>query len=121
MATADYEVELQIFEVVTRGGVRRVTWLVDQEQEWVSAATFPGAELERRDRGPGMVWLCKVLLRLPLGARLMRVESQPERSEPKDPLAYLWSARRSTDRRVQRSFFEVGDQGRLIRISGPDK
>jgi hypothetical protein len=116
MVIGDYEVELQISEVVVRGGVRRVTWLLDKEDEWISVTQLPGAELERKDRGPGMVWHCRVLVRLPRGARLMRVESQPQRSEPKDPLEYLWSARRSSEKRVQRSYFQVGDQGRLIRI-----
>ena len=116
MVEGDYEIELQISEIVVRGGVRRVTWLLDKEDEWISVTQLPGAELERGDRGPGMVWLCRVRLRLPRGARLMRVESQPQRSEPKDPLTYFWSARASTEKRVQRSYFQIGDQGRLIRI-----
>jgi hypothetical protein len=121
MVKGDYEVELQISEVVTRGGVRRVTWLLDKEDEWISVAKLPGVELERGDRGPGMVWLCRVRLQLPLGARLMRVESQPQRGEPKDPLAYFWSARSSAQKRVDRSYFQVGDQGRLIRIHKPEQ
>jgi hypothetical protein len=118
-AITGFEIELQIFEAVTRGGVRRVTWHVSEQDEWVSVAATPGAQLDYQDRGPGMVWRRQVRLRLPVGAELMRVESEPARDAPKDPLAYLWGARRGTERRVRRSYFRVGEQGKLLKL--PDR
>lgn len=110
-----YEIELDTFEIVVRGGVRRVTWRVADGDDWLSAPDFPGAAVENRDRAPGMVWLRRVIIRLPVGARLMRVESAPERALAKDPLAYLWGAPRSREWRVKRSYFIVSDHGQLTR------
>jgi hypothetical protein len=118
-AETGFEIELHIFEAVTRGGVRRVTWHVSEQDDWVSVTATPGALVENRDRGPGVVWRTQVRLRLPLGAELMRVESEPARDAPKDPMAYLWGARRGAERRVKRSYFQVGEQGKLLKL--PDR
>ncbi len=110
-------VELEISESVTRGGVRRVTWHVASEDDWVSVTTLPGAELRAPDSVPGVIWRKQVIVELELGARLMRVESEPERAPPKDPMAYLWQAQGGARRKVKRSYFRVGRAGRLERVS----
>lgn len=111
-----FEVELEIFEAVVRGGVRRVTWHVEQEDDWISATAYPGAQMNRQDNSPGTVWRTRVLVQLPLGAKLMRVESEPERQKSQDPLAYFWSAPRVHPRLVRRSYFRVDSGGRLARL-----
>jgi hypothetical protein len=113
------EVELEIFETVVRGGVRRVTWHVENEDDWISATVSPGAQVDRQDNSPGTVWRTRVLVRLPLGAKLMRVESEPDRQKSEDPLAYFWSAPRVHPRLVKRSYFQVADRGRLLRLPQP--
>lgn len=110
-------VELEISESVTRGGVRRVTWHVASEDSWVSVTELPGAELRAPASARGVIWRKQVIVELPLGARLMRVESEPERAPPKDPMAYLWQTRGGVRRKVNRSYFRVGRAGRLERVS----
>lgn len=114
---SSHEIELNIVETVTRGGVRRITWHVKQGDAWVSAATFPGVRLDNEFGGPGVIWQRQLLLSLPAGAELMRVESSPENSPTKDPIDYLWSARRGVDRSVHRSYFRVNAQGKLQRLT----
>jgi hypothetical protein len=114
-----FEVELEIFEAVTRGGVRRVTWHVSDDDEWISATAWPDAQVNRQDNSPGTVWRSRVLVQLPLGTELMRVESEPDPQRSKDPLAYFWSAPRVHPRLVRRSYFRVDDGGRLFRLPQP--
>lgn len=111
-----YSLELEILEAVTRGGMRRVTWHWANEDEWVSVTQLPGAELEARPNGPGVVWRKQVKVRLEHGARLMRVESLPDRAPPKDPMDYLWQGRRGVARQVKRDYFKVTDGGKLVRL-----
>src|SRR3954467_6286318 len=105
---ADHEIQLEVFEATTQGGVRRVSWHVAQGERWLSAANYPGARFDLTDRGRGVVWQRRVLLCLPAGTRLMRVESLPDRAVQSDPLAYLWKRGDGTRQRVQRSYFRVG-------------
>lgn len=109
------EVELEIFETVVRGGVRRVTWHVENLDDWISVTAWPGAQVNRQDNSPGTVWRSRVLVRLPLGTKLMRVESEPDRQKSEDPLAYFWSAPRVHRRLVKRSYFQLDASGRLLR------
>jgi hypothetical protein len=114
-----FEVELEIFEAVMRGGVRRVTWHVAEDDDWISATACPGAQVNKQDSSPGTVWRCRVVVQLPLGAELMRVESEPDRQKSEDPLAYFWSAPRVHRRLVRRSYFRVESGGRLLRLPQP--
>jgi hypothetical protein len=115
-------VELEISESVTRGGVRRITWHVESDDDWISVTQLPGAELRDPASTAGVVWRRHVLVELAPGTRLMRVESEPERAPPpKDPMAYLWQMRGGVRRKVKRSYFRVGHQGRLVRVSEPTK
>jgi hypothetical protein len=115
---ADHEIQLEVFEAIAEGGVRRVSWHVAQGEGWLSAARYPGARVDLADRSRGVVWQRRVLLCLPAGTRLMRVESLPDRSAQRDPLTYLWKRSTGTQQRVQRSYFRVGDAGRLLRATG---
>lgn len=113
---SDIEVELESFEAVVPGGVRRVTWLVLQDEKWTLVSDSPDARIEQREGGAGMIWLRRVVLRLPLGARLKRVESLPRRETPRDPLAYLLSPTKGGDRETRRSYFVLARGGKLERI-----
>jgi hypothetical protein len=111
----DHEIALEMFEAVVQGGTRRVSWHVAQGTRWLAAASYPGARVDLGDRSRGVVWLRRVVLSLPTGAKLMRVESQPGGTVQSDPLAYLWKAGRSAPQKVQRSYFSVGPRGSLVR------
>jgi hypothetical protein len=111
-----YPIELETFESVVPGGVRRVSWLVQRDEGWVIAGEVPGAQVEQRDVGPSMVWLRTVTLALPPGSRLMRVESTPRRAAPRDPLAYLFGPAPNHPRQTRRSHFVVNAAGKLERV-----
>lgn len=115
--TKAYKIQVEAFEAIVPGGVRRVTWLVESDSEWRLASELPGANVEACDVGPGMVWLRRVTLELPPGARLARVESAPERAGSRDPLSYLFEAQPRRGRRTRRSQFIVGVAGKLERVA----
>lgn len=115
MTVTGHQIELQNLEAIADGGVRRVSWLVAADERWLAAASYPGARVEFAEGRPGVVWRRRVQLCLPTGARLMRVESRPQRGGPKDPLAYLWRAPKSSSEQVVRSYFRVGGAGQLER------
>jgi hypothetical protein len=115
--TTNVELELQTFEAVVPGGVRRVTWLVLQEGKWTMASEVPGARVEQRDAGRSVVWQRHVSLSLPVGSHLSRVESLPRRAPPRDPLAYLLAPKRDSTRETRRSYFLLGPGGKLERLS----
>lgn len=111
-----HSIQLEAFEAIVRGGVRRVTWLVENDGEWRLASELPGASVEARDAGPGMVWVRRVTLALPPGARLQRVESAPKPAAHRDPLAYLFERDQRSSRQTRRSQFVVGATGKLVRV-----
>jgi hypothetical protein len=111
-----YSIELESLESVVAGGVRRVTWLVERDSDWLIASDFPGAQVEQREGGAGVVWRRRVTLALPPGARLARVESAPKRAPPKDPLAYLFGPADGRNRQTRRSYFTVSASGKLERV-----
>ncbi|HTV18171.1 MAG TPA: hypothetical protein VMG12_05860 [Polyangiaceae bacterium] len=111
-----HAIEIEAFEAIVRGGVRRVTWLVENDGEWRMASEQPGASVEPLDAGPGMVWVRRVTLSLPPGARLLRVESAPKQAAPRDPLAYLFEPQQRNSRQTRRSQFVVGVSGKLVRV-----
>jgi hypothetical protein len=115
--TKVHTIEVEAFEAIVPGGVRRVTWLVESEGEWRLASELPGASVEARDAGPGTVWVRRVTLSLPPGARLARVESVPERAAPRDPLTYLFQPKQARGRQTRRSQFIVGVAGKLERVA----
>jgi hypothetical protein len=117
--TPSYHIELDAFESVVPGGVRRVTWLVLQEEEWLIASEFPGARVEQRDARPGTVWVRCVTLELPPGSLLVRIESEPSRTPPQDPLAYLFGSAAKKGRQSRRSYFVVKAGGKLERVPPP--
>jgi hypothetical protein len=110
-----FSFELESLEAVVPGGVRRVTWLIQRDQDWLLVSEFPGAEVEQREGGPGVVWRRSVKLELPPGSKLARVESAPRRAAAKDPLAYLFGPEGNRDRETRRSFFIVSPGGKLER------
>jgi hypothetical protein len=111
-----YSVELEAFESVVPGGVRRVTWLVQRDEDWLMASEVPGAQVEFHQGVPGMVWRRSVTLALAPGSRLARIESTPQRAASRDPLAYLFGAEEKRDRQTRRSYFIVKAGGKLERV-----
>ena len=114
-----HAIEVESFETVVAGGVRRVTWLVQNGDDWLLAGEWPGATVEQRDTGPRMVWLRRVTLALPPGARLVRIESEPHRAPDRDPMAYLFEPPRAHGRQSRRSYFVVTLRGKLQRVPPP--
>jgi hypothetical protein len=111
-----YSIELETFESVVPGGVRRVTWLIQRDERWLVASDVPGARVEQRDVGPKMVWLRTVTVALAPGSRLVRVDSTPRRAAPRDPLAYLFGPAPKRTRQTRRSHFVVNAAGTLERV-----
>lgn len=111
----DELVELVDTERVVPRGALRTTWFVRQGEGWTKAADWAGAELERRNSGPGTVWERAIRLSLPAGTEVMRVETRPRPEEPKDPLSYLERDTRAAPRATRRTVFRVERGGRLAR------
>jgi hypothetical protein len=107
------EIALSCFEVIAVRGVRRVAWYVAEQERWVPVASSSGARVENHDSCPGVVWRRQVFLNIAPGTKLMRIESQPDKGGPSDPLAYLWKQDRGAKQNVRRSYFRVGKAGRL--------
>jgi hypothetical protein len=114
-----HKIEVEAFETVVAGGVRRVTWLVQNGDDWLLASEWPGASVEQRDTGPRMVWLRRVTLELASGSRLVRIESEPNRAPARDPMAYLFEPPRAHGRQSRRSYFVVNAGGKLERVPPP--
>lgn len=109
-----YEIELDCFETIVAGGVRRVTWHVERGRDWASIADIGRRVEDRDERPPRVVWQRRFAVRVERGARLMRVESRPARQSLVDPIQYLLGPKRS-ERQVRRSYFVVGARGQLLR------
>jgi hypothetical protein len=108
-----HRIELECFEVITEGGVRRVSWQLETKDGWTQISELASAE-SNEDRAPRTVWRRRFVLELAGGSRLMRVESGPAADVRQDPMDYLLGARRSP-RRLQRSYFTVSERGQLLR------
>lgn len=117
---ATHELTLETFESVVPGGMRRVTWLVETDEDWTIIGELPHARVEHLDCGPGVVWRRRVVLSLPVGARLMRVESVPKRGPALDPLAYLLGPSARVGRETRRAQFVVAAGGALTRLPPPN-
>jgi len=116
MSATEFAIALEAFEAIVDGGVRRVSWHVADGEDWIAADQYPDAHVEMVERSPGVVWRRSMRLRLPVGTRLMRVESLPrERATKKDPMSYLWGSPRASAQQVQRRYFTVDRRGRLER------
>lgn len=101
-------VELVEEEVVRPGGTSTVNWLVRWNDGWLRAQTHPSARSERLERGSGIVWRTRVLLELPRGTALRRVENRPV-ANAKSALEHLTGGPRGAKRRtVERSYFVAG-------------
>jgi len=111
-------VELIDDERIVPYGAARTTWFVRRGVSWVKAAEWPGATTERRDSGPGTVWERAVLVPLPPGTELMRVETRPRKVAPVDPLSYLSRETRRPPRSTRRTRYRVEPGGRVRPVVG---
>lgn len=107
-------VEVVDEETIVERGTRRVVWFVKGNAGWAHAAGWPGASRRDRDAGPGTVWEREVVLELPLGTELMRVEVRPAARRDRDALDYLRAEVRDAPRQVRRTYYRAGARGRLI-------
>lgn len=112
-------VELVGGESVVDRGMAQVTWWVRRGKSWVNAAQWPGAVVEPLDAAAGTVWQSRVLLALPRGTVLLRVESRPGRQARRDPLAWLEHGTRGVPRKLSKSYFRVVRSGDLERVTPP--
>src|SRR5690349_3561803 len=106
-----HQIVLEMFEIVVRGGLRRVIWHVADGERWVVANGFPGARSENQASTPSVVWRRQIVLSLEPGTRLLRTDSWPDERRSEDPLAYLWRGERGAKRRVSKSQFRVSRAG----------
>jgi hypothetical protein len=109
-----HSIELECFEVITDGGVRKVSWQIEQKGTWVPIGELGGAVGTLHERAPGTVWRRRFVAEVAAGTRLMRVDSGPAPDVRRDPMDYLLGSRRSP-RRLVRSYFVVGERGKLVR------
>jgi hypothetical protein len=100
-------------ETVVPRGHRKVVWFVDDDERWRPVATHPSADVEEEEPAAATVWARRVLLRLPLGTNLMRVDSRPAEHPPRDVLEYLQRETRLAERQVLRTYYSVGWGGTL--------
>jgi hypothetical protein len=114
-----HEIVLEMFEIVVRGGLRRVTWHVADGKRWVVANGFPGARSENHASTPSVVWRRHIVLSLEPGTRLLRTESRPAERRSEDPLAYLWRGERGAKRSILKSQFQVSRAGALELVKPP--
>lgn len=105
-------ITLEDYEHVVPHGARQTTWFVRVRDAWVAARAAEGAHVENLEAGPGTVWRQCITLELAPGARLMRVETMPQKQR-KTPLEYLESRRAPLARAVRRREFQVGPNGEL--------
>ncbi len=95
-------------------GTAQINWFVRFNDAWVHASVWEGARQERLDASAGTVWQSRTELDLPVGARLMRVESRPSDYARESPLEYLTRGAPSKRRNVRRHYFTVGRSGQLL-------
>lgn len=108
-------------ERIVPRGTAQVNWFVRLNDAWVHVSTWPGAHSERLDAGAGTVWQSRTEIKVPRGARLMRVESRPSDYARESPLDYLTRGAPSKSRRVRRNYYLVGRAGNLIASSAPSE
>jgi hypothetical protein len=109
-----HQVELQCFEVIGERGTRRVSWQIEHGGQWTPVTDLGDVLAGDDQRPPGTVWRRTYVVALAEGTRLMRVESGPASDVRRDPMDYLMSSPRSA-RRVSRTYFSVGERGKLVR------
>lgn len=109
-----HSIELQCFEVIGERGTRRVSWQIEHGGQWTPVADLAEPLQGDDQRPPGTIWRRTYVVSLAEGTRLMRVESGPASDVRRDPMDYLMTSPRSP-RRVSRSYFSVGERGRLVR------
>ena len=101
-------------ETVVARGHDRCRWLIRFNDAWIAVTDWPGAQTEYLEPGPGTVWERRVELTVPEGTILQQVASRPAPQPCADPLDYLTRQTRRTSRAVVRTFFRVGEGGRLM-------
>ncbi len=101
-------------ERIAPRGTAQVNWFVRLNDAWIHVSTWAGAASERLDAGAGTVWQSRTELRVPRGARLMRVESRPNDYTRESPLEYLTRGAPSKSRRVRRTYYLVNRSGDLV-------
>lgn len=100
-------------EGIVPRGHQRISWFLRDGERWCPIARAPNASVLSRDAPPGVVWQRQVELRLPVGARLLRVWSEPAAPARRDPFDYLRRETRLVARTVSRREFVVGRRGEL--------
>jgi hypothetical protein len=101
-------------EHVGARGSTEVSWRVRRNDAWVRPGTLPGARTEKLDRGSGIVWRARIEVELPLGARLVRIETSPD-PRPLSTLGHLTRGSSRARKRTVRTEYRVGPGGALER------
>lgn len=89
MTSALVSVEIVENERVAGRGAAKTLWVVKQNDAWVRAGKYPGAQTTLLQGGAGTVWEHAIVLEVPAGTEFERVESRPKEPPRRDPLSYL--------------------------------
>lgn len=112
-------VQIELFdeEYVAARGTIEVHWFVRQNDSWVPAAHYPGAQEERLSPAPGVVYRTRYLLEVREGTRLLRVESRPGVPRRSTLLEELQRGPKLTPRRTLRRVYAVDRRGEFVSVS----
>jgi hypothetical protein len=106
-------VELFESETIVERGSRMVLWRVCHNDASVSVTEWPDAQIDTLEPPAGTVWQRRILLRVPRGTILIRMESGPAPMQRLDPLDYLRRERVRAGRRTRHVTYRVGSGGQL--------
>jgi hypothetical protein len=109
-------VELFESETIVERGSRTVLWRVCRNDAWLSVTEWPDARIDTLEPPAGTVWQRRILLRVPRGTILIRLESRPAPTQRLNPLEYLRRERFRTGRRTKRVAYRVGSGGQLTLV-----
>jgi hypothetical protein len=100
------------------GGENVVRWAVRDRSVWRGVSRAEGAEIEKVDSAPRVVWERRVHLMLDVGAEALREERTPRAAPRLDALAYLQRETRAAPQAVHRKLYRVAADGRLVLSTG---
>ena len=103
-------------ESVVARGVRRTTWWIFVDREWLHIAQFEHAQIQSLPTAPGLVWSRKASVEVLAGTLLARDIREPTEPRTLSPLAYVLSSGRRVTWSRKRTTYRVDARGTLQRL-----